>query len=229
MIAAVILGAGKGSRLTGAPLPKQFMNLRQSPMIVETVEKFAFVEAIDRIVVVVSSPWMSHAKDLFEKKSYFKKMLFCQGGETRQRSLLNACYFLEREFGRDVCVVSHDAARPFVSLRIIEDNIKKLGEKKSCDTILSCTDTIVESVDGKEISNIPNRNLLYQGQTPQSFLSHDYIEAFEKIGEDSSVTDAAKLLLRYGKAVSIVEGEPFNIKITTDFDLAFANFLMSSK
>lgn len=104
-----------------------------------------------------------------------------------------------------------------------------LHEGEASDTVLPCTDTIVESQDGRKLSRIPNRNLLYQGQTPQSFICEDYISAYEKFGEDDSITDAAKLLLRNGKEVSIVKGEPSNIKITSDFDLAFASFLMASK
>ena len=162
-------------------------------------------------------------------RSYQEKLIFCEGGNSRQESLFNACNYLKDEFGKDVGVISHDAARPFLSIRIIEDNIKQLKKGNACDTVLPCTDTIVESKDLKIISNIPNRNNLYQGQTPQSFICQEYIDAYEKIGEDPSVTDAAKLLLKSGKPVLLVRGEPFNIKVTTDFDLAFADFLMSSK
>lgn len=229
MIAAVVLGAGKGTRMASSTLPKQFLNLGGSPMIVQTVEKFAVIEEVNKIVVVVSKPWMTHARDLFREKPYLEKLIFCEGGKSRQESLLNACNYLTNEFGKDVGVISHDAARPFLSMRIIEDNIKQLKKRNACDTVLPCTDTIVESKDSEIISNIPNRNYLYQGQTPQSFICQEYIDAYEKIGEDPSVTDAAKLLLKYGKPVLLVRGEPFNIKITTDFDLAFADFLMSSK
>lgn len=229
MIAAVVLGAGKGTRMTSTTMPKQFLNLGGSPMIVETVEKFALVEEISRIVIVISRPWMSHAKDLFINKSYSDKLILCEGGQSRQQSLFNACVRLKDLFGENVGVISHDAARPFLSLRIIEDNIKLLREGNACDTVLPCTDTIVESQNSKIISDIPNRNYLYQGQTPQSFFNQQYIDAYEKIGEDPSVTDAAKLLLKFGEPVLLVKGEPFNIKITTDFDLAFADFLMSSK
>ena len=172
---------------------------------------------------------MAHAKDLFRDKPYLEKLIFCEGGNSRQESLLNACKSLKDKFGKDVGVISHDAARPFLSIRIIEDNIKLLKQGNACDTVLPCTDTIVESSDSVIISNIPDRNYLYQGQTPQSFICQEYIDAYEKIGEDPSVTDAAKLLLKYGKPILLVRGEPFNIKITTDFDLAFADFLMSSK
>jgi 2-C-methyl-D-erythritol 4-phosphate cytidylyltransferase 2 len=229
MIAAVVLGAGKGTRMASSTLPKQFLNLGGSPMIVQTVEKFAAIEEVSKIVVVVSKPWMTHARDLFRGKPYIEKLIFCEGGCTRQESLLNACNYLKNEFGKEIGVISHDAARPFLSIRIIEDNIKHLRKGNACDTVLPCTDTIVESRDSEVVSNIPNRNYLYQGQTPQSFICQEYIDAYEKIGEDPSVTDAAKLLLKYGKPVLLVRGEPFNIKITTDFDLAFADFLMSSK
>jgi 2-C-methyl-D-erythritol 4-phosphate cytidylyltransferase len=229
MIAAVVLGAGKGTRMASSTLPKQFLSLGGLPMIVQTVEKFAVIQDINRIVVVVSKPWMTHAKDLFRDKPYLQKLIFCEGGNSRQESLLNACVCLKDKFGKDIGVISHDAARPFLSIRIIEDNIKQLKEGKACDTVLPCTDTIVESRDSDVISNIPNRNYLYQGQTPQSFICQEYIDAYDKIGEDPSITDAAKLLLKFGKPVWLVRGEPFNIKITTDFDLAFAEFLMSSK
>lgn len=229
MIVAVVLGAGNGTRIKSSSVPKQFLNLAGSPMIVETVEKFAFIEAIERIAVVVSKPWMSHTKDLFKNKEYFSKLIFCEGGDSRQQSLLNACCFIKNKYGAEVGVISHDAARPFVSLRIIEDNIKCLKEGKACDTVIACTDTIVESKGSKVISHIPNRNVLYQGQTPQSFICHEYIEAFEQIGGDESITDAAKLLLQYGKQIWLVRGEPFNLKITSDFDLVLADFLMSPK
>ena len=229
MIAAVVLGAGKGTRMASSTLPKQFLSLGGLPMIVQTVEKFAVIQDINRIVVVVSKPWMTHAKDLFRDKPYLQKLIFCEGGNSRQESLLNACVCLKDKFGKDIGVISHDAARPFLSIRIIEDNIKQLKEGKACDTVLPCTDTIVESRDSDVISNIPNRNYLYQGQTPQRFICQEYIDAYDKIGEDPSITDAAKLLLKFGKPVWLVRGEPFNIKITTDFDLAFAEFLMSAK
>ncbi len=229
MIVAVVLAAGKGTRINSAPLPKQFLNIGHSPMVVETVEKFSFIEAVEKIVIVVSQPWISHARDLFKGKVYFNKLVFCTGGETRQQSLFSACNVIAKQFGGEVGIISHDAARPFVSLRIIEDNIKNLKAGHASDTVFPCTDTIVESLDGNALSNIPNRKNLYQGQTPQSFICQDYIEAFRRYGEDDSITDAAKLLLKNGKKILVVKGEPFNIKVTSDFDIVFAEFLMAHR
>lgn len=222
---AVILGAGQGTRIKGASIPKQFIKLHGAPMIVQTVEKFALINEIEKVLIVVSKPWMSHAKDIFRDNQFYKKMVFVEGGVSRQESLFKACKYIETFIGTEVGVVSHDAARPFVSLRIIEDNISCLKKGYTCDTVLSCTDTIVRTKDGVEIYDIPNRNDLCQGQTPQSFFCSDYIDAYTKIGNQDSITDAAKLLLMSGIKIKLVPGDPSNLKITTDFDLAFSEFL----
>ena len=226
---AVILAAGVGSRFEGANVPKQFMKLQSTPIVVSTTEKFVIQPVIKGVVVVLSKPWLKHGQQLFSKVPYLDKLLFCEGGLTRQESLYNACKFLMEQISSDCFIVSHDAARPFVSQRIIQENIQSLREGFSaCDTVIHCTDTIVESEDGENISHVPNRNHLYQGQTPQSFKASDYISAFEKLGDDQSITDAAKILTLSGVVVKMVSGEASNIKITTRYDLQLANFILGS-
>lgn len=97
----------------------------------------------------------------------------------------------------------------------------------ACDTVIPATDTIVCSQDNLSITSIPDRRFLYQGQTPQSFFSSDYIRAYETFGENEDITDAAKLLLQLGIEVKLVEGDPFNIKITNDHDITIANFILT--
>lgn len=70
---AVILGAGQGTRIKGASIPKQFIKLHGAPMIVQTVEKFALINEIEKVLIVVSKPWMSHAKDIFRDNQFYKK------------------------------------------------------------------------------------------------------------------------------------------------------------
>lgn len=228
-IYAVILAAGAGSRFRGSNVPKQFMELHGSTIVASTVEKFIVQPAIKGVVVVFSKAWLEHGQQIFQKMPYVDKLLFCEGGSTRQESLYNACRFLLKETGKDCFIVSHDAARPFVSNRIIMDNIQSINSGYvACDTVVPCTDTIVESIDRDIISEIPNRNLLYQGQTPQSFLSSLYLSAFEKFGNLDSVTDAAKILKLFGVPIKLVQGDVSNIKITTEYDLQFANFILGS-
>ena len=92
-------------------------------------------------------------------------------------------------------------------------------------------DTIVQSMDGKIISDIPLRSSMYQGQTPQSFNIKKLINNYMKLTDDqkSILTDACKICLLQGDEVRLVQGEIFNIKITTPYDLKIANALLDEK
>lgn len=130
----------------------------------------------------------------------------------------------------DAIVVSHDAARPFVTTRIIQENIRCVEEGYAADTVIKATDTIVRSMDGNHATEIPDRQFLYQGQTPQSFRLKTFMTIYETLDADylARVTDAARILIEHSCPVRLVEGESSNIKITTDYDLTFARFLAES-
>ncbi|WP_338147065.1 D-ribitol-5-phosphate cytidylyltransferase [Tetragenococcus halophilus] len=134
----------------------------------------------------------------------------------------------KKEITDEDVIVTHDAARPFLTHRIIEENIGKVLKYGAVDTVLAATDTIVASRDHEFISSIPVRNEMYQGQTPQSFninlLKHNY----DKLSETNKkiLTDACKILAVSGEKVKLVSGELFNIKITTPYDLKVANSII---
>lgn len=227
-IHAIILAGGSGSRVKGATLPKQFIKIGTKPLLTSTVEKFVFHPEIQSVCIVAPKAWLSHTRDLFHACSYAQKLIFCEGGRSRQESLYLGTQKIQELYGPGSIILSHDAARPFVSLRVINDNINALLEGASaCDTVIPATDTIVCSQNNQTITSIPDRRFLYQGQTPQSFFAKDYLRAYETIGECEEITDAAKLLLKVGVEVKLVEGDPFNIKITNDHDVAIADFLLS--
>lgn len=228
----VLLAGGSGTRLKSASIPKQFIVLGNASLLEHAVDKFLVANCIDKIVVVVPEIWLSHAQDLLKAEIY-KDVLICTGGKTRQESLYKGLKFLASKFDittRDK-VVSHDVARPFVTLRIIEDNIKALDSFDAVDTVIPATDTIVNSIDHESVTSIPNRADMYQGQTPQSFYLNDYIQLFESLTKEylDVVTDAARIFAEHGKKVGLVKGEEFNIKITTDYDLSIANYLLGNK
>lgn len=226
---AVILAGGQGVRMASSAIPKQFMQLGNASILQHTIDKFMYCLGIDRIVVALPSIWLSHAQDILHDERY-EDILFCEGGKSRQESLYNALLFLRSQFvGSDnAIIVSHDVARPLVSLRIIEDNIRFAKEFDAVDTVIPANDTIVESQDGKLISCIPNRKSMYQGQTPQSFRLGKFIEIYEMLDEAylAEVTDAARILVEHGCSVALVKGEIFNIKITDEYDLHIAHFLL---
>ena len=118
--------------------------------------------------------------------------------------------------------------RPFVTYRIIKENLEAMQKYDACDTVISATDTIVQSNNGKTITSIPNRSVLYQGQTPQTFKVEMLKQLQNRLtGEDrAQLTDACKIFSMNNKPVALVEGSATNIKITYSSDLLMAEALI---
>lgn len=231
MIFAAILAGGDGNRMGEIDKPKQFLKLGNKPIIIQTVEKFSLNSKIDEIIVLVHRYWLSHTKDLIDQ--YFpnsSNIVVIEAGELRNDTIMNAINYIEENFEIDEndIILTHDSVRPFVTHRIIMENIEKTLEVGACDTVIPATDTIVVSEDHGLISNIPNRNCMYQGQTPQTFKILKLKEAYEKLSDEekSTLTDAAKIFVLNGEDVAIVKGEVFNIKITYPYDLKVANSII---
>lgn len=231
MIFGVILAGGHGSRMGNMEKPKQYLIVGGKPIIVHTMEKFYANNKFDKIIVLCASEWIEHTKNLVKK--YLKgddRVVVIQGGDTRNETIMNSINYIEENhtIDEDTIIVTHDSVRPFVTHRILEDNIKYALEFGACDTVISATDTIVESEDGKIISHIPERVKMYQGQTPQSFKAKKLKELYQGLSKEEKtiLTDAAKIFVIKGEDVYLVEGEVFNIKITYPYDLRLAETLI---
>ena len=234
MIYGVVLAGGIGSRMGNVDKPKQFLLVGERPIIVHTVEKFMVNSRIDRVIVLCPQQWLSYTKDLFKKYAVASdKLNIIEGGKTRNDTIMNAIKFIEETDGltEDTVVVTHDSVRPFVTHRIINDNIDAVLSGTACDTVVPATDTIVESMDNHVISQIPDRSKYYQGQTPQSFRAKEFKELYNSLTEEDKVTltDAAKVFVIKGKNVTLVKGETFNIKITYPYDLQLAETLLGGE
>ena len=174
MVIGAIFAGGIGSRMGSADMPKQYLQLGSKPIIVHTIEKFVVNPGIDRIIVLCPKAWIAHTKDLVKKylgEAIAEKINVVEGGSTRNGTLENALKFINENFAidDDSVIVTHDAVRPFVTHRIIDENIEAAKKYGACDTVIPATDTIVRSEDSENVSSIPTRSELYQGQTPQSF------------------------------------------------------------
>ena len=212
MIFAAILAGGIGSRMGETDTPKQFLTLGDKPVIVHTIEKFAINSKFDKIIVLSPKNFINYTNDLI--KEYFgdnNNIVVLEGGKTRNDTLINAIEYINDNFDidDDSIIVTHDSVRPFVTHRIIEDNIKAAKEFGACDTVVPATDTIVESVDSKLIKNIPIRDNYYQGQTPQSFKINKLSELVNSLSESESniLTDACKIFVLKNEDVYLVDGE----------------------
>ena len=124
----------------------------------------------------------------------------------------------------DTILVTHDAVRPFVTVGMIEAGIAMAKTGTPAMTVIPATDTIVCSVDGKRIDQVPDRTTMYQMQTPQTFGAVLFCRCFEQltVEEQNNVTDASGVFLRTGVPVGMVAGAKTNIKITWPEDLIIA-------
>lgn len=231
MIFAAILAGGVGSRMGNSDVPKQFLNLGDKPILIHTIEKFIINSKFDKILVLTPNNFINSTIDLIKNiEGETDKIIVLEGGETRNDTIRNAINYIKSNFSidDDSIIVTHDSVRPFVSHRIIEDNIKMASEYGACDTVIPATDTIVESVDGDTISSIPLRDHYYQGQTPQSFKINKLDSLYNNLSKEEidSLTDAAKIFTLNNEDVFLVEGDVTNIKITYPYDLKLANTIL---
>ena len=234
MIFVAILAGGIGTRMGGTDTPKQFLTLGEKPIIIHTIEKFVINSNFDKIIVLTPQNYINHTKDLIEK--YIPnndKIIVIEGGNTRNDTLMNSINYIEENFDidDDSIILTHDSVRPFVTHRIIEDNIDAAKKYGACDTVVMATDTIVESVNGETISNIPIRSHYYQGQTPQTFNIKKLASLISSLNEEEIdiLTDACKIFTLKGEDVYLVDGEMTNIKITYPYDLKLANTILGDK
>lgn len=186
-IYGVILAGGKGTRMGNVERPKQFMEVGGKPIIVHTIEKFAIHTEFDKIIILSPKAWISHTNDLIKKYIPMRdKLVVVQGGSTRNETIMNGIRYIEENFGldEDTIIVTHDSVRPFVTHRMIEENIQAAMTCGACDTVIPATDTIVESKDHQNISCIPERSTMYLGQTPQSFKAKKLRDIYLNMTEE---------------------------------------------
>ena len=229
MIFGAVLAGGTGQRM-GSAIPKQFMDLAGRPVIIRTLEKFLACKKLDALYLGVPGDWLEYTRDLIIQYLPGRAdewNLVC-GGADRNETLFNVISRIEADHGEssEHIIITHDAVRPFVTLRMIEENIEKAEEYGAVDTVIPSVDTIVISEDGKLIDRIPERRLMYRSQTPQSFKITLLKELYGSLTDDEKgiLTDACKICVLKGQPVVAAEGSGRNIKITTaeDLDIALA-------
>ena len=171
-------------------------------------------------------------EDLIEKFIKVRKddIIIVAGGGDRNTTIMNIIDKIEEEYGvsEDNYIITHDSVRPFVTSRILNENIEAVVKYDAVDTVVGAIDTIVMSEDGKIISDIPDRRKMYQGQTPQSFKIKLLKDLYNDLSEDEKeiLTDACKICLVRNTNVHLVEGEISNMKITTVSDYKIAQAMV---
>ena len=211
---AIILAAGTGSRI-GGEKPKQFLLFDGKELFVHSLLTFTNCEIIDEIVLVVNDLYNSEYVNKIKKYEISKKLVLVNGGKTRQNSVQNAIEYISKN-NENAIVLVHDAARPYVSERIIRDNIEAVKKFECCTTAIPSSNSVYLTKDGNFVEEV-NRDSVYLAQTPQSGYLKIFQKAFKNI--DKIYTDEAAIFASVGYVPHIVLGEEKNIKITYPEDL----------
>lgn len=213
---AVILAGGTGQRF-GTALPKQFLPLAGKTVIEHSVEAFEQCATIDEIAVVMNADYLHNMQEIIDRNHWKKVRKLLPGGAERHFSTLAAIKAYEN--CSDIILIFHDAARPAVSQRIIQETVTALQTHPAVAVAVPATDTIFEvTEEGNFITSIPSRKRLRCAQTPQAFRISVIREAYRKALQDPNFTstDDCGVLLKYCPEVPIfiVAGDTANQKLT---------------
>ncbi|MGQ0572206.1 MAG: 2-C-methyl-D-erythritol 4-phosphate cytidylyltransferase [Armatimonadota bacterium] len=211
-VGAIVVAAGDSIRLPG-DVPKPFLNLGRQWILERTLSAFEQTRAIDQVAVVVSADRV----DSTRQRLGGKVAAVVTGGRERRDSVAAGLEVLpEAEW-----IVVHDGVRPFVT-QILIDRVLDAARLRGASTAgLPVTDTLKE-VERDQVRRTLDRSGLYLVQTPQAFQGRLLREAHRRVPRSVAVTDDAQLVEHLGGEVTMVPGDPANMKITTPADLELA-------
>ena len=221
---AIIVAGGSGTRF-GAQMPKQFLELGGQPILMRTIEAFGKIRdgSID-VIVTLPAGQMDLWRELCEKYAFTVQHRVVPGGETRWHSVKNALDSISDPDDVDVIAV-HDGVRPMATADLIKRVVDTARQRGSAIPVVMLNDS-VRQVEGEGGSHALDRSSLRAVQTPQAFDTRLLLEAYRQPFEPT-FTDDASVVERLGHSVTLVEGEPQNLKITRPMDLALAEYLLN--
>jgi len=221
MNTAVIIAGGSGTR-TGQSVPKQFLTINDTPIIVYTMKRIEEVEDIDEIVVVCAKGWENFIHHYAKQYGITKLTAVVEGGSIAHESIYNAIKHLENAHAEDDLVGIFDANRPMVQKNMIIDCYASAKEHGAALTVEPCYDSMFFCHGDGFIGSSTDRDLLFKGQRPETARLGLLSDAYARSMKDEIFNlSPSALLLHYGKKVAAVRGSAKNIKITTeeDFDI----------
>ena len=218
---AVIMAAGKGVRV-GGEVPKQFMPVHGRMLMEYSLQTFQDHPRIDEIFVVLPEDYLQMSEllqYLFDNFSKITRIL--AGGEERFQSSWSAIqWFIDR---REDNLLLHDAARPGLTPKIVDDLLDTLENAEAAVTAIPATDTVLKVNENMQLAASLDRKTLYYAQTPQAFKAGLLYDCFEELFADGTFlpTDESGVVAHYRPdiLIRIVQGSPANFKVTYPEDI----------
>lgn len=232
-ITAICLAAGQGKRME-SEVQKQYLLLESKPVLYYSLKRFQ-ESIVDEVILVVPSGEVEYCKkNIVERYGFSKVTRILEGGKERYHSVMHG---LSAVKNTDLVMI-HDGARPFISKDIISRCIEGGKTHGACIAGMPVKDTIKVVDESNVIESTPQRDRLWQVQTPQCFRYDLIYSAYEKLRNKEETEGSSKFLITddamvveffMSHKVKIVEGSYENIKITTPEDMAIAEAFLRNK
>lgn len=223
----ILLAGGIGKRMQ-ADIPKQFIEVEGKPIIAYTIENFQKNHQIEKILVVCVRNWIEQLKEIVQKYNFTKVQWIIEGGNTGHDSIRNGVFYLKDKITLEDYVIIHDAVRPILPQKAIDEVIYVAHENGNACSSIVCHPPIVYTKDFKSgISDIDREHVMLTA-SPQVFRYSLVLDCYERAEQENkhNFTFTSSLLIHYGKRVYFAKGATSNIKITTAEDLALFRALL---
>ena len=216
----IIVAGGKGLRM-GSDIPKQFLPIGGKPVLMRTLERFREYSADLQIILVLPEAQQTYWQELCGKYDFKVKYQLANGGQTRFHSVQNGLALVPDDAEGVVGV--HDGVRPFPSIEVIKNCYETARTAKAVIPVIPVVET-VRHLEGDSSVTVPRGDYRLV-QTPQTF-DIQLLKAANRQPYNDGFTDDASVVESYGHAITLVEGNRENIKITTPYDLKIAEVLI---
>jgi 2-C-methyl-D-erythritol 4-phosphate cytidylyltransferase len=234
-VIVILPAAGLGTRMApgiaGCAAPKQFLELRGTPILIHTIRAFTERAEVDLVYVAVRKPEIARLEVLLKEYKAGHKVRIVEGGDTRQESVAHALAIAEG--GEQDVVLVHDAVRPLIDAPTIARTIEAVEKHGAAIVAMPAVDTIKQverTAHGAIITSTIPREYVVHAQTPQGFRLGLLKKAFVEAEADGFVgTDESSIVERAGVLVAVVPGSIENLKITQQSDLDLAEFFLSQR
>ncbi len=223
----ILLAGGVGTRM-GAEIPKQFLEVQGKPIIVYSIENFQRNPAIEKIVVVCVKAWIHRLQELVEVYQLTKVQWIIEGGQTGHDSIRNGVFFLKDKVSKDDFIIVHDAVRPILPQKAIDELLRVAHERGNASSCIACHPPIVVKDDEISGTRDIERDQIILTASPQAFSFELALECYEQAEAEDyhTSTFTSSLLIHCRKRVYFAKGTTCNIKITTREDLALFEALL---
>lgn len=228
----VIFAGGTGSRMNSKERPKQFLEVYNKPIIIQTLEHFENCDEIDAVVISCLEDWIPYMEELVYKFRIEKVKKIIPGGKTGQLSIYNGlCAAKELSGNEKSIVLIHDGVRPLISSKLLKQNIEDVKSYGSSITGAIVKETIVEIDDINNIQLVPDRAHSRVAKAPQCFWLDDILNAHNRAIEEEQTNfiDSCTMMHHYGSDLHMTDGPYENIKITTPDDFYTMRAILEAK